>query len=203
MSCSGDDVFLCSHLGRRLHGHIGLALIIEYHKFVLILRFRVSVAESHGKIGRIAASQSVDGDAAGERPDEADLDLVLRLCGHNSHEPQRCQNDRRSPQCPVHCSSLQQLHRGMHAACCKLDSCDLKSGGDCTICFPGSRRNFGPGANHFGYVDRPAKVSARTSVPRVISSMDAYSSGRWLYPLRHGMNSMAAGAIRAMKSVSR
>ena len=39
-----------------------------------------------------------------------------------------------------------------------------------------------------------ASVSASTAVPRAMASGDAYSSGRWLTPPRHGMNSMAAGA---------
>ena len=50
--------------------------------------------------------------------------------------------------------------------------------------------------------DRAARVSASTSVPRTISSGAAYSSGRWLYPLRQGMNNMATGAMRAMKRES-
>ena len=52
------------------------------------------------------------------------------------------------------------------------------------------------------HCDNAARVSASTSVPRTISSGDAYSSGRWLYPLRQGMNNMATGAMRAMKSES-
>lgn len=47
-----------------------------------------------------------------------------------------------------------------------------------------------------------ARVSARISVPRAISSSDAYSSGRWLYPLRQGINNIPVGAIREMKSES-
>ena len=50
--------------------------------------------------------------------------------------------------------------------------------------------------------DSAASVSASTSAPRAMSSGDAYSSGRWLYPLRQGMNNMAVGAIRDMKSES-
>src|SRR6266478_9546302 len=34
--------------------------------------------------------------------------------------------------------------------------------------------------------DSFASDSASTSAPRAISSSDAYSSGRWLYPLRQG-----------------
>jgi hypothetical protein len=52
------------------------------------------------------------------------------------------------------------------------------------------------------HCDNVASASANTSVPRAMSSGDAYSSGRWLYPLRHGMNNMAAGAMRDMKSES-
>jgi hypothetical protein len=49
---------------------------------------------------------------------------------------------------------------------------------------------------------RAASVSASTSTPRAISSGDAYSSGRWLNPLRQGINSIATGAIRDIKSES-
>jgi len=47
-----------------------------------------------------------------------------------------------------------------------------------------------------------AKVSASTSTPRAISSGDAYSSGRWLYPPRQGIKSIATGATRDIKSES-
>ncbi len=50
--------------------------------------------------------------------------------------------------------------------------------------------------------ENAASVSASTSVPRAMSSGDAYSSGQWLYPLRQGINSMPVGAMRAMKSES-
>jgi hypothetical protein len=49
---------------------------------------------------------------------------------------------------------------------------------------------------------RAAKVSASTSTPRAMSSGEAYSSGRWLYPPRQGINSIATGAMRAIKSES-
>jgi hypothetical protein len=47
-----------------------------------------------------------------------------------------------------------------------------------------------------------ASVSASTSVPRAISWGDAYSSGRWLYPFRQGINNIATGTMRDMKSES-
>jgi len=47
-----------------------------------------------------------------------------------------------------------------------------------------------------------AKVSASTSTPRAMSSGEAYSSGRWLYPLRQGINNIATGATRDIKSES-
>src|SRR5258707_1057528 len=47
-----------------------------------------------------------------------------------------------------------------------------------------------------------ASVSASTTTPRSISSGEAYSSGRWLYPFLHGINSMATGAMRDIKSES-
>jgi hypothetical protein len=49
---------------------------------------------------------------------------------------------------------------------------------------------------------RDASVSASTSTPRAMSSGDAYSSGRWLYPPRQGINSIATGATRDIKSES-
>jgi hypothetical protein len=47
-----------------------------------------------------------------------------------------------------------------------------------------------------------AKVSASTSTPRAMSSGEAYSSGRWLYPPRQGINNIATGAMRDIKSES-
>ena len=47
-----------------------------------------------------------------------------------------------------------------------------------------------------------ASASASTSAPRAISSGEVYSSGRWLYPLRQGINNIAIGAIRDIKSES-
>jgi hypothetical protein len=52
------------------------------------------------------------------------------------------------------------------------------------------------------HADSVANASANTSAPRAMSSGDAYSSGRWLYPLRHGINNIATGAMRDMKSES-
>src|SRR6201984_2777568 len=49
---------------------------------------------------------------------------------------------------------------------------------------------------------RVARASARTITPRSMSSADAYSSGRWLYPFLQGMNSIPAGTMRDMKSES-
>ena len=74
-----------------------------------------------------------------------------------------------------------------------------------------SRGPIGKGAEFHGHGDPDrrvdhaasiANVSASTKVPRPISSGDAYSSGRWLYPLRHGINNIATGAIREMNSES-
>ena len=47
-----------------------------------------------------------------------------------------------------------------------------------------------------------ASACASAAVPRAISAGAAYSSGRWLTPPRQGMNSIATGAIRDMKSES-
>ena len=53
-----------------------------------------------------------------------------------------------------------------------------------------------------GQADSLASDSASIKVPRAMSSGEANSSGRWLYPLRQGMNSMPAGAMREMKRES-
>src|SRR5262249_47437758 len=50
--------------------------------------------------------------------------------------------------------------------------------------------------------DNAPKVTASTRMPRAMSPTEANSSGRWLYPLRQGMNSIATGAIRAMNRES-
>ena len=47
-----------------------------------------------------------------------------------------------------------------------------------------------------------AKVSAKTATPFLISFDEENSSGRWLYPLKHGMKIIAVGQIRAMNSES-
>jgi hypothetical protein len=47
-----------------------------------------------------------------------------------------------------------------------------------------------------------ASASASTNAPRAISSGEANSSGRWLYPLKQGTNSIATGAMRDIKSES-
>ena len=52
------------------------------------------------------------------------------------------------------------------------------------------------------YDDKVASASASTSVPLPMSSGEAYSSGRWLYPFRQGINNIAAGATREMNSES-
>ncbi len=47
-----------------------------------------------------------------------------------------------------------------------------------------------------------ARACASTSTPRAMSSLEANSSGRWLTPPRQGMNNIAVGAMRDMKSES-
>ena len=49
---------------------------------------------------------------------------------------------------------------------------------------------------------RLASASARTRVPWPMASGEAYSSGRWLKPERHGIKSIAVGAMREIKSES-
>lgn len=53
-----------------------------------------------------------------------------------------------------------------------------------------------------GHCASPARVSARIVTPRAMSSGAANSSGRWLYPFRQGINSMATGAMREINSES-
>ena len=72
---------------------------------------------------------------------------------------------------------------------------------DTHICFPGVNDDALWEGLAF-YADKVANDSASTSVPRAMSSIEAYSSGRWLYPLRQGIKSMATGATRERKSES-
>ena len=60
----------------------------------------------------------------------------------------------------------------------------------------------GPVAKRMIYAANPASVRASTCTPLPIHSGRAYSSGRWLTPPRQGMNSIATGAMRAIKSES-
>ena len=52
------------------------------------------------------------------------------------------------------------------------------------------------------YALKLPSVWARTAVPFAIAVGDAYSSGRWLIPPRHGMNIIAVRTMRDMNSES-
>ena len=77
MRCAGNDLLVCRHLGRNLHRHIRLALVVEHHELVFVFRFWIGVAEPDREVRGIAAADTVYRDAAGERTDEADFDFVL------------------------------------------------------------------------------------------------------------------------------
>ena len=71
---------------------VRLALVVEHNQFVFVFRLRVGIAQPHGEIGRIAAAEPVDGNAAGQRTDEADLDLVLGVGGRCGDGKNECRN---------------------------------------------------------------------------------------------------------------
>src|SRR4029450_1537359 len=50
----------------------------EHDELVFVFRIRIGVAQPHGKLGRVTAAEAVGCRAARQRPDEGDLDLVLR-----------------------------------------------------------------------------------------------------------------------------
>ena len=90
-----DDLPVGRHLGGDLHRHVRLALVVEHHVLVLVFRLAVGIAQPHREVGRVAAAEPVDRDAAGQRADEADLDLVLRLGGRSRQREQRARQQRR------------------------------------------------------------------------------------------------------------
>ena len=77
MRGAGDDVLVGRHLGCDLDRDVRLALVVKHDQLVLVLCLGVGISQLDGKIGRVAAAQTVDRHAAGERSDETDLDLVL------------------------------------------------------------------------------------------------------------------------------
>ena len=81
MRRAGDDLLVGRHLGRDLHRDVRLALVVEHDHLVFVFRLGVGVAQLDREVGRVAAAEAVDRHAAGERTDEADLDLVLGLGG--------------------------------------------------------------------------------------------------------------------------
>ena len=83
---AGDDILVGRHLRRDLHRDIRLALVVEHDNLVFIFRLGIGIAQPHREIGRIAAAETVDRDAARQRSDEANLDLVLCFNG-DSREP--------------------------------------------------------------------------------------------------------------------
>ena len=76
--------------------HSSSSTIISYS----YLAFASAIAQLDREIGGVAPAQTVGGDAAGERPDERDLDLILgggRAAG--SERTQRNQTQRRADAC--------------------------------------------------------------------------------------------------------
>ena len=80
MRGAGDELPVRRHLGRDLHGDVRFALVVEHDHLVGVFRLGVGVAKLHREVGGVAAAKPVGRDAAGERPDEADLHLVLGCC---------------------------------------------------------------------------------------------------------------------------
>ena len=82
----------CHHLaigagfGRRLHAGVRLALVVEHHHLVLVFGALVLIAELDREVGGVASAQTVGGNPAGERPDEHDLDLILRIGRRSERE---------------------------------------------------------------------------------------------------------------------
>src|SRR4029079_14551360 len=65
-----------------------------HHKFVFIFRLGIGVTQFHREVGGVTAAETIDRYTASERPNETDLDLVLRFDGP-SREPQRRKGGRR------------------------------------------------------------------------------------------------------------
>src|SRR5712692_2632476 len=72
-----DDGVVGSRLGRRAHGGIRLALVVEAHQLEAVFRLGVLVAQAHRKIGGIAPADAVRRHAARQRPDVDDLHRLL------------------------------------------------------------------------------------------------------------------------------
>jgi len=83
-----DDFSIRRHLGRDLHRHIGLALVVEHDQVVGVFCLGIGIAQLHGEISGIAAAEAIDRHAAGERTDETDFDLVFGVgtCAHRTDE---------------------------------------------------------------------------------------------------------------------
>ena len=95
MRGAGDDVLVGRHLGGDLHRHVRLALVVEHDQLVFVFRLRIGIAQLHRQIGRVAAAEAVDRNAAGQRADEADLDLVLGVGSRcRDHKNECCDTDR-------------------------------------------------------------------------------------------------------------
>jgi hypothetical protein len=101
--CRSDNRFVCCHPGGDLNRHVGLAFVVEHNELVLVFRLCVGVAQANREIGRVAAADAVDRDAARERPDKANLDLLFRLggCGHRVRHHHGRKHGY-SPGCHVH-----------------------------------------------------------------------------------------------------
>jgi hypothetical protein len=54
MSGGGDDVLIGRHFSGDLNRHVRLALVVEHHQLVFVLRLGIRVAQLDREIGRIA-----------------------------------------------------------------------------------------------------------------------------------------------------
>ena len=111
MRRAGDDVLVGRHLGRDLHRDVRLALVVEHDHLVFVFRLGIGVAQPHREVGRVAAAEAVDRNAAGERADEADFDLVLGF-GSDCCSGKRQRRDGHSSKSFTHALSLQHPLRG-------------------------------------------------------------------------------------------
>jgi len=85
-----DDGAIGAGLGGHLHAGVGLALVVEHEKLVLVLRLGVRVAQLDRQVGGIAAAEADGGVAAGERADERNADGLLGARGEGKRGDQRC-----------------------------------------------------------------------------------------------------------------
>ncbi len=84
-------------LGRDLDAGVRLALVVEHHQVVLVLRLRIGVPQLHREIGRVPAAEADGGVPAGERTDERQLHRVLGPGGQRDQEDENGEAKERRP----------------------------------------------------------------------------------------------------------